>query len=105
MPSSFLVPYLILAIGSIVPGAVINYYSGALNAGALGIPMSRVKAALLLGLVAVGGDVYILFVREDFFGPLNAGLFVLGALISAWAGVFIADMLLFRRGGATPPKP
>jgi nucleobase:cation symporter-1, NCS1 family len=96
IPTWFLIPYFALAICSIIPGAVVNYYSGALNLGALGFKFGRVTAAVLFGLIAVSVDVYVLFISSSFFGPLNAALVLFGAVISAWTGVFIADMVLLR---------
>jgi purine-cytosine permease-like protein len=43
------------------------------------------------------GNIYILFIAPDFFGPFQGFLITLGVLLAAWSAVFLADMLLYRR--------
>jgi len=48
----------------------------------------------------VAGAVYVVFFAKDFISPFQAFLATLGVPIAAWAGVFVADVLLRRRAYA-----
>jgi purine-cytosine permease-like protein len=43
------------------------------------------------------GNIYILFIAQDFIGPFIGFLVTLGVLLAAWSSVFLVDMLLYRR--------
>lgn len=99
LPTWFLVPYLITAVGGLVGGAVLDIYSSGLNLIALGVRLERHKSVAIDGVLMIIGNIYILFVAEDFLGTFTGFLLALGVPLAAWAAVFIVDMALFRREG------
>ena len=44
------------------------------------------------------GTVYMVWFAENFFFPFQGFLITLGVPIAAWAGIFIADLFLRKRG-------
>ncbi|MBM7801795.1 purine-cytosine permease-like protein [Curtobacterium luteum] len=97
LPIWFLVPFAIVAILGIVGGAVMDIYSSGLALLSAGVRIPRPVAAGVDGVVMVIGAVSVVFFAPDFIGPFQAFLITLGVPIAAWAGVFVADVLLRRR--------
>ena len=98
LPVWFLVPFALVAVLSLVGGAVLDIYSSGLALLSLGLPAPRWVAALVDGALMVAGAVYVVFVSEDFLTPFQGFLITLGVPIAAWAGAAIADLV--RRSGA-----
>lgn len=96
LPTWFLVPFLIAAIGGLVAGALLDIYSSGLNLLTLGVPLPRYQSVAIDGTLMVIGNVYILFFAQNFFGPFEGFLITLGVLLAAWAAVFLVDMWLYR---------
>lgn len=99
LPTWFLVPYLVVAVGGLVAGAVLDIYSSGLNLLTLGIRLPRYQSVAIDGTIMVIGNIYILFIASSFIGPFQAFLLVLGVPLAAWAAVFLVDLLLLRGGG------
>ncbi|MGI8825369.1 MAG: purine-cytosine permease family protein [Chloroflexota bacterium] len=99
LPTWFLVPYLVVAVGGLVAGAVLDIYSSGLNLLTLGLRVERYKSVALDGAIMIAGNIYILFVAKNFVGPFEAFLSVLGVLLTAWVAVFLVDLVMFRRQG------
>jgi len=97
LPTWFLVPFALVAIGGLVSGAVLDIYSSGLTLLALGLPAPRWAAAALDGVLMVLGTIYIVWVADSFLGLFMAFLIVLGVPMSAWCGIFLADLLVRRR--------
>ena len=97
LPESFLVLFIVVALAGLIAGAVLDIYSSGLSLLALGLPTARWVAALLDGLIMILGTMYIVWIADDFLTPFTAFLLTLGVPISAWCGVFLADLLLRRR--------
>jgi nucleobase:cation symporter-1, NCS1 family len=97
LPTWFLVPYLLTAVGGLVAGALLDIYSSGLNLLTLGVKIERYKSVGIDGALMLIGNIYILFIAPDFFGPFQGFLITLGVLLAAWAGIFLADMGLYRR--------
>ena len=97
MPTWFLVPYLLIAVGGLIAGAMLDIYSSGLNLLALGVPLPRYQSVIIDGTIMVIGNIYILFFAQNFFYPFQGFLITLGVLLAAWAAIFLADMLLYRR--------
>jgi NCS1 family nucleobase:cation symporter-1 len=97
LPTWYLVPFALVAIGGIIGGAVLDIYSSGLTLLTLGLRVPRWAAALLDGILMVIGTIYVVWVAADFFGPFQGFLITLGVPIAAWCGVFLADLAL-RRG-------
>ncbi|MCG2801845.1 MAG: cytosine permease [Cellulomonas sp.] len=109
LPSWFLVPFLVVAILGFVGGAVLDIYSSGIALISTGLPVKRPVAAGIDGVIMVLGTLYLLFGADSFFYPFQGFLITLGVPIAAWAGIFLADVLirradydvadLFRAGG------
>jgi NCS1 family nucleobase:cation symporter-1 len=97
MPTWFLVPYLLTAVGGLVAGAMLDIYSSGLNLLTLGVKLPRYQSVVIDGTIMVAGNIYILFVAQDFIGPFIGFLVTLGVLLASWAAIFLVDMLLYRR--------
>ncbi|MBI5160388.1 MAG: cytosine permease [Micrococcales bacterium] len=93
----FIVPFAIVVILGLIAGAVMDIYSSGLALLAVGLRVRRPVAAGIDGVIMVLGSLYVLFVAKDFFYPFQGFLITLGVPVAAWAGVFIADVLLRRR--------
>lgn len=100
LPVWFLVPFALVAILGLVGGAVLDIYSSGLALLSAGVRIPRPVAAGVDGVFMVAGAVYVVFFAKDFISPFQAFLVTLGVPIAAWAGVFVADVLLRRRAYA-----
>ena len=97
LPVWFLVPFAIVAVLGLVGGAVLDIYSSGLALLSAGIRIPRPVAAGIDGAVMIVGTVAVVFFAADFLGPFQAFLITLGVPIAAWAGVFLADVVLRHR--------
>lgn len=97
MPKWFLVPYLISAVGGLVAGALLDIYSSGLNLLTLGVPLPRYQSVAIDGTLMVLGNIYLLFVAQNFVGTFIGYLLVLGVLLAAWSAIFLTDMWMYRR--------
>ena len=97
LPTWFLVPFALVAIGGLVSGAVLDIYSSGLTLLTIGLPTPRWVAAAIDGVVMVLGTIYIVWVADSFLGVFMAFLIILGVPMAAWCGIFLADLLLRRR--------
>ncbi|GAB2483904.1 purine-cytosine permease family protein [Jatrophihabitans fulvus] len=92
-----LVPFLVVAVLGLVGGAVLDIYSSGLALLAAGVRLPRPVAALVDGVVMVGGSIYVVFFADDFVGQFQGFLVTLGVPIAGWCGVMLADVALRRR--------
>jgi NCS1 family nucleobase:cation symporter-1 len=97
LPTWFLVPFALVAIGGLVGGAVLDIYSSGLTLLTLGLRAPRWAAAAVDGVLMVLGTIYIVWVADSFLGLFQAFLIVLGVPMAAWCGIFLADLLVRRR--------
>jgi NCS1 family nucleobase:cation symporter-1 len=97
LPTWFLVPFVIVAVLSLVGGAVLDIYSSGLALLSLGLRTPRYVAALIDGTIMILGSIYVVFVADNFLGQFIGFLTTLGVPVAAWCGVMLADVLL-RRG-------
>ncbi|MFH5822527.1 purine-cytosine permease family protein [Georgenia sp. AZ-5] len=97
LPTWYLVPFVLVAVGGLVSGAVLDIYSSGLTLLAVGVRIPRWAAAALDGALMIIGTIVIVWFAEDFFGPFQGFLITLGVPIAAWAGIFIADLVVRRR--------
>ncbi|TMR93085.1 thiamine permease, partial [Nonomuraea basaltis] len=99
LPTWFLLPYLLTAIGGFLAGAIMDIYSSGLSMLALGVPIRRHSAVLIDGLLMVLGGYYLLFVSSSFLGTFQAFLAIIGVVMAAWVAIFLVDMWRLRAGG------
>ncbi|CAN5447589.1 cytosine permease [soil metagenome] len=97
LPTWFLVPFALVAIGGLVSGAVLDIYSSGLTLLTLGLRTPRWVAAAIDGVLMVLGTIYIVWVADSFLSIFMAFLIILGVPMAAWCGIFLADLLLRRR--------
>src|SRR3954467_3767012 len=103
LPTWFLVPFALVAVGGIIGGAVLDIYSSGLTLLTLGGGIPGWQAAGVDGVLMVLGTIYVVWFAGDFLGPFQGFLITLGVPIAAWCGVFLADLLL-RRGRYDEPE-
>ncbi len=96
LPTWFLVPFLVAVILSLVSGAVLGIYSSGLTLLSLGVRIPRPAAAAVDGVILTLGTIWVVFFAQDFLGPFQSFLITLGVPLAAWAGIFIADLVLRR---------
>jgi hypothetical protein len=60
----------------------------------LGIKVRRPVAAAIDGVIMCIGAIYAVFIADNFIGPFTGFLITVGVPIAAWAGIFVADLLL-----------
>ncbi len=107
LPTWFLVPFLVAVILSLVSGAVLGIYSSGLTLLSLGVRIPRPAAAAVDGVILTLGTIWVVFFAQDFLGPFQSFLITLGVPLAAWAGIFIADLMLRRSdydGGPGGPE-
>ena len=97
LPTWFLIPFIILALLGFMGGAILDIYSSGLNLLTLGLKTKRYQAAAIDGVLMTLGTIYFVWGGAEFFWPFQAGLYLLGVPMAAWAGIFIADLVLRKR--------
>jgi purine-cytosine permease-like protein len=102
LPDGFLVLFVIVAVLGLVGGSVLDIYSSGLSLLTAGLRVPRFAAALVDGLIMVGGTIYGVFFADNFLYPFEGFLITLGVPIAAWCGIFLADLALRRREYAEP---
>jgi NCS1 family nucleobase:cation symporter-1 len=100
LPTWFLVPFAIVVLLGLVGGAVLDIYSSGLALLSAGLPVPRYVAAGIDGVLMILGSIYIVFFASDFLTPFQGFLITLGVPVSAWCGIFLADLALRRKNYA-----
>ena len=91
------VPYLLTAAGGLIVEADLSLYSSGLNLLNMFVPLPRYKTVLIDAAIMIAGTIYVVLVAQTFFGPFQSFILLLGVGLSAWAGIFLIDQILFRR--------
>ncbi|MFC0673744.1 purine-cytosine permease family protein [Brachybacterium hainanense] len=97
LPIWALIPFWIVAVLTLVSGAVNGIYSSGLTLLSLGIRIPRPAAAFLDGAILTIGTIWVVFFAGSFVGPFQSFLITLGVPIASWAGILIADVVSRRR--------
>ena len=97
LPTWALLPFLLVAVLTLISGAVLGIYSSGLTLLSLGIDIPRPAAAAIDGTILTLATIYVVFFAKNFLGPFQSFLVTLGVPLAAWAGIMIADILLRRR--------
>ncbi|MDQ6772768.1 MAG: cytosine permease [Candidatus Dormibacteraeota bacterium] len=97
LPTWYLVPFALVAIGGLIGGAVLDIYSSGLALLTLGLRTPRYIAAGIDGVIMILGTIYVVWFASNFIGPFQGFLITLGVPIAAWCGVFLADLMARRR--------
>lgn len=96
LPLWALIPFWIVAVLTLVSGAVLGIYSSGLTLLSLGIDIPRPAAAAIDGVILTIGTIWVAFFASSFVGPFQSFLITLGVPIASWAGILIADVLTRR---------
>jgi NCS1 family nucleobase:cation symporter-1 len=96
LPLWALIPFWIVAVLTLVSGAVNGIYSSGLTLLSLGIRIPRPAAAFIDGALLTVGTIVVVFFAGNFIGPFQSFLTTLGVPIAGWAGILIADVLTRR---------
>ncbi|ROS58029.1 purine-cytosine permease-like protein [Frigoribacterium sp. PhB160] len=110
LPSWMAVPYLVAAFGGLLLSNHLSVYSASLTTLTLGVKVPRVWAVAVDVVITFVGAIYFMLVADGFYAPFITFISILAVPITAWLGVFIADMarrtwydsdalLDLRRGG------
>ena len=99
LPTWFLVPYMVVAVGGLVAATVVNLYSSGLSLMALGVRLPRYRTVLVDAVLMTVGCSYLLFFSSNFFGPLQGFLVTLGVPLAGWTAIFLVDMFTKQQAG------
>ncbi|TVL89589.1 cytosine permease [Streptomyces sp. SAJ15] len=99
LPTWFLVPYLLTAVGGFVSGAIMDIYSSGMSLLTLGVPIRRHLAVLVDGALMTLGGWYLLFVSQSFLATFQAFLSIVGVTMAAWVAVFLVEQWRRRAAG------
>lgn len=97
LPTWILLPFLVVAVLTLISGAVLGIYSSGLTLLSLGINIPRPAAAAIDGIILTLGTIYVVFFAKSFLAPFQSFLVTLGVPLAAWAGVMCADIVA-RKG-------
>ena len=97
LPVWVLIPFWITAVLALVSGAVLGIYSSGLTLLSLGIRIPRPAAAAIDGVLLTIGTIFVVFFAENFLGPFQSFLLILGVPMASWAGILIADIITRKR--------
>jgi nucleobase:cation symporter-1, NCS1 family len=98
LPDWFLVPFVLVSVAGLISGAILDLYSSGMHLLTLGLRTPRFVAAGIDGVLMILGTIYIVWIAPDnFLGIFEGFLITLGVPMAAWAGIFLADLLLRRR--------
>lgn len=104
LPGWAAIPYLITAAGGLVVEGNLGLYSSGLNLLNMFVPLERYKTVVIDALIMTVGTIYVVLIAQNFFGPLEAFLTLLGIGLASWAGVFLAEQLFRSRGSSDYPS-
>lgn len=99
MPTPMAVVYLVTAFGGLLVCNHMSVYSAGLTTLTLGIRMKRVYAVVVDVVVTTIGSIYFMLIADNFYDPFISFIILLAVPITAWVGVFIADMIKRRDYG------
>ena len=97
LPTWFLIPFAVVTVTGLVAGAIMDIYSSGLALLNMGLKISRVTAVGIDAVIMLVGAIAVIFFSPNFIGPFQGFLITLGVPITAWCGIFIADLALRRQ--------
>lgn len=96
LPAWMAIPYLITAFGGLLLSNHLSVYSASLTTLTLGFRIKRVYAVGVDVFVTFVGAIYFMLISDGFYGPFITFISVLAVPLTAWLGVFLADMIKRR---------
>ena len=70
LPTWYLIPFVVVAVGGLISGAILDIYSSGLTLLTLGLRIPRWQAAAIDGVLMIIGSIYVVFRAPNFFGPV-----------------------------------
>lgn len=104
IPAWMAIPYLIVAVGGLIAGIILDVYSSGLNLLAMGVKLQRYKSVFIDAVISILASIYILFISQNFFGDLYAFLTILAGLLAPWAAVYLVDQGRRLKGKGYKPE-
>jgi purine-cytosine permease-like protein len=98
LPTWFLIPFALVAILGLVGGAILDLYSSGLTLISIGVKVKRPVAATIDATIMLFGTIYIVWFADNFFYPFQGFLITLGVPVAVWSAIFVADVLLRKKG-------
>ncbi|MGH3496715.1 MAG: purine-cytosine permease family protein [Nocardioidaceae bacterium] len=93
LPTWYLVPFVLVAVGGLISGAVLDIYSSGLTLLTLGLRIPRWSAAALDGVLMILGTIWVLwYAGGHIILPFEGFLITLAVPLAAWCGCFLADL-------------
>lgn len=96
LPMWVSVPYLIAAFAGLLMSNNLSVYSAGLTTITLGVRIPRIYAVVLDVVVTTCGAMYFMLGSDGFYGPFVTFISLLAVPLTAWAGVFLVDMIARR---------
>ena len=96
LPAWVSVPYLIAAFAGLLMSNNLSVYSAGLTTITLGVRIPRVYAVVLDVVITTTGAMYFMLGFDGFYGPFVTFISLLAVPLTAWAGVFLTDMIARR---------
>lgn len=97
LPTWLLIPFATVTVVGLAAGAVMDVYSSGLALLNAGLRVPRVAAVGIDAVIMFAGAVAVIFFAPNFVGPFQGFLITLGVPITAWCGIFVADLFLRRQ--------
>ena len=97
LPAWVSVPYLIAAFAGLLMSNNLSVYSAGLTTITLGVRIPRIYAVVLDVVITTTGAMYFMLGSDGFYGPFVTFISLLAVPLTAWAGVFLTDMIARRR--------
>ncbi len=105
LPRWAAIPYLITAAGGLIVEGDLSLYSSGLNLLNMFVPLTRYKTVVVDAVIMIVGTVYVVLIAQNFFGPFESFVVLLGVGLAAWAGVFLVDQVIMSRHNANDYSP
>ena len=93
LPAWVSVPYLIAAFAGLLLSNHLSVYSAGLTTITLGVRIPRVYAVIVDVVVTTAGALYFMLGSSGFYGPFVTFISLMAIPITAWAGIFLVDLL------------
>lgn len=104
LPRWMTIPYLLTAVGGLIAQAVLSLYSAGLNLQNLGLRIKRTLSVVFDACVMISVATYVFFIEQDFMGPFQSFLILIGVCLASWEAIFMMDYILIRKKAGYPKE-
>ncbi|MCY0879557.1 MAG: cytosine permease [Firmicutes bacterium] len=99
------IPYLLVAVGSIVASDILDVYSSGLSLLALGVRTPRSRTIFVDAVISIGLAAFVLWHAQGFIAVLEAVLSLLAGVLAPWAAIFLVETWRGAKAGVTRVPP